>query len=148
MLRWLVGFIAVITATGVQGQSLGAGTYVLEGGSYSIQVSEQDGRLIVTEPNKTSTYTRASDGSYQFTNPNNGVTYALRVVDDHTLQAFKPGGAGAPTTLVRLGGPPSGEPAPADAQSEHWSELASNIAQGLPAIRRTPRVGQPAPPWR
>lgn len=92
------------------------GTYMVEGGSYSITVEQQGDSLIVVEPNKRSEYTRVPNGTYQFRNPTNGILYGLRVIDDHTIDAFKPDREDvAPTRLARLGGPPAPaetEPAP------------------------------------
>ena len=88
------------------------GTYILEGGSYSIEVTQEGGRLTVVEPNKTSVYERQADGTYHFYNPNTDTVYGLRVVDNQTIEAFEPFVRGnAPTRLVRLGGAPAPRPA-------------------------------------
>lgn len=80
------------------------GTYVLEGGSYSINVTFGASTLTVTEPNKTSVYRqRGTSNEYLFTNPNNGATYGLRVVDNQTLEAFKPVPGNVPSTLKLRG---------------------------------------------
>ena len=80
------------------------GTYVMEGGSYSINVEFVGDGLQIVEPNKTSLYSPAGHNEYQFTNPTNGITYGLRVIDDNTSEAFKPGSAQPATTLKRTGG--------------------------------------------
>ena len=97
----LIAMAAILVATAAQAAKLSSGTYVMQGGSYSIGVAEQDGTLVVTEPNKTSVYTPAADGSYHFTNPNNGITYGLRIVDDRTIEAFKPGNPGGGSDAPR-----------------------------------------------
>ena len=77
------------------------GTYVMDGGAYSINVEFVSDGLQIVEPNKTSFYRSTGSGEYQFTNPTNGVTYGLRVIDDTTIEAFKPGSAQPATTLKR-----------------------------------------------
>ena len=64
--------------------------------------------MIVVEPNKRSEYRREPDGSYHFRNPTNGILYGIRVVDNQTIEAFKPDQPGnTPTRLARLGGAPA-----------------------------------------
>jgi hypothetical protein len=77
------------------------GTYVMDGGAYSINVEFVSQGLQIVEPNKTSLYASTGRGEYQFTNPTNGITYGLRVIDDSTIEAFKPGSAQPATTLKR-----------------------------------------------
>lgn len=77
------------------------GTYVMDGGAYSINVEFVSDGLEIVEPNKTSFYKSTGSGEYQFTNPTNGITYGLRVVDDSTIEAFKPGSAQPATILKR-----------------------------------------------
>lgn len=101
------------------------GTYKLEGGVYTIDVEFADDTIKVVEPNKVSVYQRQADGSYQFTNPTNGVTYGLRVIDDQTLQAFKPGSTSAPSTL-RLQVAPTFEE---NADSDRHMETAMKYQQ-------------------
>lgn len=80
------------------------GTYVMDGGSYSVEVEFGEGRITVVEPNKRSEYLRhGTSNEYLFTNPVNGITYGLRVIDDATLQAFKPVPGNVPTTLKLWG---------------------------------------------
>ncbi|MGH8178981.1 MAG: hypothetical protein ACREV5_22195 [Steroidobacter sp.] len=80
------------------------GTYVMDGGAYSINVEFVAEGLQIVEPNKTSLYTSTSPGVYEFTNPNNGIHYGLRVIDENTIEAFKPGSAQPGTVLKRSGG--------------------------------------------
>jgi hypothetical protein len=77
------------------------GTYVMDGGAYSISVEFVAGGLQIVEPNKTSLYKSTDSNEYQFTNPTNGITYGLRVLDDSTIEAFKPGSGQAATKLKR-----------------------------------------------
>lgn len=77
------------------------GTYVMDGGAYSINVEFVADGLQIVEPNKTSLYKSTGSNEYQFTNPTNGITYGLRVLDDSTIEAFKPGSAQPATTLKR-----------------------------------------------
>ena len=81
------------------------GTYVLEGGSYSIDARRDGADLVVTESNKVSRYQAHADGVWHFHNANVDIVYGLRVVDGRTLEAFKPyQPSAAPTQLRRVGG--------------------------------------------
>ena len=106
------------------------GTYVIENGGYSIDVRMDGGNLVVVEPNKTSTYAAQGDGTYEFTNPNNGVTYGIRVIDDRTIEAFKPGTDNPPTRLTLLGSPGGGTTADV-ADSEKWEKLAGEYSERI-----------------
>jgi len=115
---------------GVSASCLAApgGTYVIAGGGYSIDMTMDGDTLVVVEPNKTSPYGKQADGSYHFTNPNNGITYGIRVIDDATIEAFKPGSDNPPTRLTRLGG--GGEATTADiADADKYSALAERYNQ-------------------
>lgn len=130
----LVGALAAATlvpAIPVSAQaSFSNGTYVLEGGSYSIEVEQQGDRLIVIEPNKRSEYSRQADGTFHFYNSNTDTVYGLRVVDRQTIEAFKPFQDGnVPTRLTRLGG------APAVAETEL---RPSAVAEAPPAPAAVP----------
>lgn len=105
------------------------GTYVLEGGSYSLDVKQEGEDLVVVEPNKTSRYELQRDGTYRFTNPNNGISYWLRVIDDRTIEAFKKEGGNVPSRLVRVGGSPgpaSAPPNPAAEIAERYKALSQS----------------------
>lgn len=129
---WIGVVAALLAVPTAYAQDKADGTYILQGGSYSINVRMENDNLIVVEPNKTSTYKRVADGSYQFTNDNNGVTYGLRIIDDGTIEAFKPGVEGnLPTRLVRLGGAPTNGPAPSTNESERWSALAGQYSDRI-----------------
>ncbi|BAV66158.1 hypothetical protein SCLO_1031180 [Sphingobium cloacae] len=89
------------------------GTYMLEGGSYSISVERTDSGIMVHEPNKHSPYRPAGadrPNTYLFFNDNTGYTYGIRGVDSQTIEAFKDVEGNVPTRLKRLGGPPSARP--------------------------------------
>lgn len=101
------------------------GTYKLAGGAYTIDVEFADDALKVVEPNKVSVYQRQADGSYHFSNPTNGVVYGMRVIDDQTLEAFKPGSNSAPSTL-KLQVAPAFED---NADSERHMETAMKYQQ-------------------
>jgi hypothetical protein len=105
----LVAALALALAAPGLGQS--SGIYVIDGGGYSIDVTMNGDTLTVIEPNKTSTYRKQADGSYHFTNPNNGILYGIRIIDDRTIEAFKPG-SGNPGTRLSLMGQPRGKKAP------------------------------------
>jgi hypothetical protein len=101
----LVGF-----STGAAAQQVSNGTYILEGGSYSIDVVQEGNTLVVVEPNKRSPYARQPDGTFHFYNPNTDTVYGIRVIDNQTIEAFKPFQEGnMPTRLVRVGGAPQPE---------------------------------------
>lgn len=115
------------------------GTYVLEGGSYSINVTFGTSTLTVTEPNKTSVYRqRGTSNEYLFTNPNNGATYGLRVVDNQTLEAFKPVPGNVPSTL-KLRGSSMGAAIPDStlADSESVAEKYYDLSESDPSNAQT-----------
>lgn len=76
------------------------GTYSIQNGYYSIDARFEENKLVIVEPNKTSTYLKNSSGDYIFTNPTNNITYGMRVLDDKTLEAFKPGVPNSTTVLT------------------------------------------------
>lgn len=121
--------VAALVASVAASAEVG-GTYVIDGGGYSIDVRMDGGTLVVVEPNKTSPYEKQADGSYQFTNPNNGITYGIRVIDDRTIEAFKPGTDNPPTRLSLLGSPGGGTSADV-ADSERWEKLAGEYSERI-----------------
>jgi hypothetical protein len=128
MRRMMMAAMAMLSAQG-WAATFSPGTYIVEGGSYSITVDQEGDKLIVVEPNKRSEYAPQGDGSFTFYNPNTDATYGLRVIDDHTIEAFKPGQPGnVPTRLVRLGGAPDAGPAPSGDEEEKWSKLADHYS--------------------
>lgn len=124
-LRCLAVFtLGLFAAPALAQSSATPGTYILEGGSYTMSVEMVDGMLVVHEPNKDSPYSPQADGSYQFYNDNNGQTYGIRVIDERTLEAFKPGTSNPPSRLVLLNSAVQTGEAVASDESERWEELA------------------------
>ena len=81
------------------------GTYMLEGGSYVIEVQRDGDGLLVVEPNKRSPYAWHSGRDFHFYNPNTDTTYGIRIIDARTIAAFKPFVDGnVASTLVLIGG--------------------------------------------
>ncbi|WP_342246957.1 hypothetical protein [Pseudomonas sp. OTU5201] len=78
------------------------GTYVLEGGSYSINIEQDGDNLVAVEPNKRSIYERQPDGSYQFYSENSGSTFSLHLLDPGTIEMDRVPSAGNPSTLNRV----------------------------------------------
>lgn len=85
----------------VGNQDFVAGIYVMEGGSYSIQVTAKGADLLVIEPNRSSLYRRQNDGSYQFHNRNTGSTFSLRVMNERALLLDRVPSSGSPTRMLR-----------------------------------------------
>jgi hypothetical protein len=106
------------------------GTYVDVASGYSIDVKMDGDTLVVVEPNKTSPYEKQGDGTYQFTNPNNDITYGIRVIDDRTIEAFKPGSDNPPTRLSLLGSA-AGATSADVADSEKWEKLAGEYSDRI-----------------
>lgn len=99
------------------------GTYLLDGGSYTITIDRDGDNLLVREPNKDSPYTRFDDDEYHFWNQNTQTKYGLRYVDARTIEAFKPDDPGnTPSRLVLVGG--SMDEVVESPDSERWEQLA------------------------
>lgn len=84
------------------------GTYMLEGGSYMIEIQANGDGLLVVEPNKQSPYTRIDDDEFHFWNDNTQTNYGIRYLDARTIEAFKPdvpGNVGSRLVLVGGAGP-------------------------------------------
>jgi hypothetical protein len=87
------------------------GTYMLDGGSYVIDVQRNGDGLLVVEPNKRSPYTWQGGRDFHFHNPNTDTTYGIRVVDARTIEAFKPFVDGnVPSRLSLLSAAPTATP--------------------------------------
>ncbi|MCY1346514.1 hypothetical protein D9M68_280210 [compost metagenome] len=78
------------------------GTYVIEDGSYSMDIEQDGSDLVVVEPNKRSIYVRQGDGSYYFSDPTTGSTFSLRYVDERTVEADRVPSSGSPSVLKRV----------------------------------------------
>ncbi|MFL6592366.1 MAG: hypothetical protein ACJ8GK_06625 [Luteimonas sp.] len=126
-----------------QSDASATGTYMVEGGSYMIELRQDGDTLVVVEPNKESPYARQGDGSYTFYNPNTETNYGIRILDANTIEAFKPDHPESePTRLVRMGGTvasddaePAGS-ADADrygAMAEHYQQLAQDDPANIQA---------------
>jgi hypothetical protein len=125
-----VGLVASVAASAAAQQSaLTAGSYMLDGGSYMISVEMQGPNLVVHEPNKDTTYAPQADGSFHAFNPNTNTLYGMRIVDERTLEAFKPGVPNnAPSRLILVNrATPTGSDISSE-ESERWSELAEKYA--------------------
>lgn len=104
------------------------GTYMLEGGSYMIEVRPTAEGLVVVEPNKESPYHRVNDTDFHFWNDNTQTNYGIRYVDARTIEAFKPDADyNVPSRLVLVGG--SGADAVVEnGDSARWEALAQQYA--------------------
>jgi hypothetical protein len=100
------------------------GTYSIQNGYYSIDARFEENKLVIVEPNKTSTYLKNSSGDYIFTNPTNNITYGMRVLDDKTLEAFKPGVPNSSTILTLESSAPKVQSASNDGKSNQMKALA------------------------
>lgn len=109
------------------------GRYVLDTGSYSIQVEQVGNDVAVVEPNKRSVYTRQGDGSYQFYNPNTGSTFSLRFIDADTVVADRVPSAGTPSTLKRAAAPLQARAAALNRSDIEVAERYSQMALSDPA---------------
>ena len=81
---------AILAAPAALAADVTPGTYMLEGGSYSIEIQPDGDGLVVVEPNKESPYTRVDDDEFHFYNPNTDTNYGIRYLDERTIEAFKP----------------------------------------------------------
>ncbi|HET6433180.1 MAG TPA: hypothetical protein VFG40_13150 [Dyella sp.] len=89
---FLLASLALLASmpVGAQSTDFRNGTYMVKDGGYTIDVSHQGVAMRVTEPNRVSDYLPAAPGTYQFFSDKTQTRYGMRVVDDHTLMAFKP----------------------------------------------------------
>jgi hypothetical protein len=127
------GLLCMLAMTNASAQSAGSatGTYMVEGGSYMIELRQDGDTLVVVEPNKESPYARQADGSYAFYNPNTDTNYGIRIVDANTIEAFKPDYPDNPgTRLVRMGGAVASVDAePVDsAESDRYGAMAEHYS--------------------
>lgn len=121
--------IAVLlsAANAVAQATLTPGTYMLEGGSYTIDLEMDGDQLLVREPNKNTHYSRQPDGSFHGYNPNTDTTYGIRVLDGQSIEAFKPGVAGnIPSRLVLIASAIAAEPEISSEESDRWADIADN----------------------
>lgn len=122
----LLAGLAVASGVAIAQGALTAGTYMLEGGSYTVSAEMSGDTLIVHEPSRDTTYTRQSDGSFHTVAPS-GRVYGMRILDERTLEAFQPNDPdNKPTRLTLMS---SATPAASDipkGESDRWMELAQS----------------------
>lgn len=98
-------FAVVVMPTAAWAADVTPGIYMLEGGSYTVEIRQDGDGLIVVEPNKPSPYTRVDDDEFHFYNPNTETNYGIRYLDPRTIEAFKPDVPGnVGSRLVLMGG--------------------------------------------
>lgn len=105
------------------------GTYMLDGGSYSITLRMEGDTLVVKEPNKTSRYSKVADGDFQTVNPNTGSTYGIRVIDDRSIEAYKPVPGNVPSRLTWIESAATTGSAVGSEASEKWSAIADRYLE-------------------
>lgn len=122
---------ALLAAPAALAADVTPGTYMLEGGSYMIEVQADGDGLVVVEPNKNSPYTRIDDDEFHFWNDNTQTNYGIRYLDDRTIEAFKPDQPdNVASRLVLVGG--SGADAVVENDdSARWEALAEEYAARL-----------------
>lgn len=98
-----LALFGAVTAPAALAADITPGTYMLEGGSYSIDIRSDGDSLLVVEPNKHSAYARVDEDEFHFHNHATQTTYGLRYLDERTIEAFKPDVDGnEPTRLVLM----------------------------------------------
>ena len=118
--------LAVLVAATAQAATITPGTYMLEGGSYTITIETDGDGLLVREPNKDSPYSRFDEDEFHFWNDNTQTNYGLRYLDDRTIEAFKPDVPGnVGSRLVLVGG---GTGIVESDDSERWEQLAQDYS--------------------
>lgn len=118
--------LAMLVSATAQAATITPGTYMLEGGSYTITIESDGDGLLVREPNKDSPYTRFDEDEFHFWNDNTQTNYGLRYLDDRTIEAFKPDVPGnVGSRLVLVGG---GTGIVESDDSERWEQLAQDYS--------------------
>ena len=118
--------LAMLVSATAQAATITPGTYMLEGGSYTITIETDGDGLLVREPNKDSPYTRFDEDEFHFWNDNTQTNYGLRYLDDRTIEAFKPDVPGnVGSRLVLVGG---GTGIVESDDSERWEQLAQDYS--------------------
>lgn len=118
----LAAVVAIIAPSAALAQAIPAGTYSIPESGYSITIEPRGADLSVNEAGKVRIYANRGAGSYQYRSDITGATYELRYRDRGSVSALRLGSGGAPTVLVRRGGPapepskPAPAPAPAVAE--------------------------------
>ena len=118
--------LTMLVSATAQAATITPGTYMLEGGSYTITIETDGDGLLVREPNKDSPYTRFDEDEFHFWNDNTQTNYGLRYLDDRTIEAFKPDVPGnVGSRLVLVGG---GTGIVESDDSERWEQLAQDYS--------------------
>lgn len=105
VLSALLAFAIIAASASLLAADVTPGTYMLEGGSYTIEIRRDGDGLAVVEPNKDSPYARVDDDEFHFYNPNTETNYGIRYLDARTIEAFKPDVPGnIGSRLVLMGG--------------------------------------------
>ena len=118
--------LAMLVSATAQAATITPGTYMLEGGSYTLTIESDGDGLLVREPNKDSPYTRFDEDEFHFWNDNTQTNYGLRYLDDRTIEAFKPDVPGnVGSRLVLVGG---GTGIVESDDSERWEQLAQDYS--------------------
>ena len=118
--------LAMLVSATAQAATITPGTYMLEGGSYTITIESDGDGLLVREPNKDSPYTRFDEDEFHFWNDNTQTNYGLRYLDDRSIEAFKPDVPGnVGSRLVLVGG---GSGIVESDDSERWEQLAQDYS--------------------
>ena len=118
--------LTMLVSATAQAATITPGTYMLEGGSYTITIETDGDGLLVREPNKDSPYTRFDEDEFHFWNDNTQTNYGLRYLDDRTIEAFKPDVPGNVGSRLALVGGGTGIVESDD--SERWEQLAQDYS--------------------
>ena len=118
--------LTMLVSATAQAATITPGTYMLEGGSYTLTIESDGDGLLVREPNKDSPYTRFDEDEFHFWNDNTQTNYGLRYLDDRSIEAFKPDVPGnVGSRLVLVGG---GTGIVESDDSERWEQLAQDYS--------------------
>jgi hypothetical protein len=122
-----IALLTLVASASAFAADITPGTYMLEGGSYTITIDKAGDGLVVHEPNKDSSYTRFDDDEFHFWNDNTQTNYGLRYVDARTIEAFKPDVSdNVPSRLVLMGS--STDAVVESPDSERWEQLAEQYS--------------------
>ena len=122
-----IAVLTLVASASAFAADITPGTYMLEGGSYTITIDKDGNGLVVREPNKSSPYTRFDDDEFHFWNENTQTNYGLRYIDARTIEAFKPDVPdNVPSRLVLMGS--STDAVLESADSERWEQLAEQYS--------------------
>ena len=122
---------ALLAAPAALAADVTPGTYMLEGGSYMIEVQADGDGLLVVEPNKNSPYTRVDDDEFHFWNDNTQTNYGIRYLDDRTIEAFKPDQPDNVASRLVLVGGGGADAVVENHDSARWEALAEEYAARL-----------------